>query len=341
MLKINIMSKVFIPEGYKGAANKGEVHLTIPLIKSYFQSMLAGGLNLVEVQAPLFVERETGINDGLNGVEKAISFTPPHIGKELEIIHSLAKWKRVTLHEYNVSPGAGIVTNMKAIRQDEELSNIHSVFVDQWDWEKVLSEDERNEEYLRKVVTNIYYSIKSTEKYMNQLDSKLLPVLPDKISFITTQELEDMYPDMTPKQRENEICKEKGAIFLMQVGKKLKSGERHDGRAYDYDDWELNGDIIVWNPVLEQALELSSMGIRVDADALRKQALELGKEDQLHYPYHQSILDSSLPLTIGGGIGQSRLCMFVLKKAHIGEVQASIWDENTKRVCGERGVQLL
>lgn len=341
------MSKVYIPEGYKGASNKGEVHLAISLLKSYFQAILSRELNLIDVYPPLFVEKETGINDGLNSVERAVSFSPPSIGKDLEIVHSLAKWKRVTLFDYKITPGHGIVTNMRAIRQDEELSNIHSLLVDQWDWEQVLPEGRRDIDYLQTIVRRIYYCIHTTEKYASQVLLGIEPILPEEITFLTTQELEDLYPELTPKERENHICKERGAVFLMQVGKTLKSGKRHDGRAFDYDDWELNGDILVWYPILEQALELSSMGIRVDAESLISQAKELtdtinsGRQPILEYPYHQGILKNELPLTIGGGIGQSRLIMFLLRKVHIGEVQVSVWDQETLRLCKEKGLSLL
>ena len=285
---------------------------------------------------------ETGLNDKLNGYERRVNFTVKDIDeKEVEVVQSLAKWKRMALAKYEVAPGHGIYTDMNAIRRDEELDNIHSIYVDQWDWEKVIRADQRTEEYLEETVTTIYNAMKNLGDYVNRLYRDIQTELPNEITFITTQELEDRYPDNTPKERERFAAKEYGAVFIKKIGGVLASGQKHDGRAPDYDDWELNGDIIVWNDVLDDALELSSMGIRVDKEAMVYQCKIDGKEDRLKQSFHQSVLSGDVPLSIGGGIGQSRICMFFLQKAHIGEVQASVWPEDMIEACANDNVFLL
>ena len=311
----------------------------IEKLRHHFQDSLSEALDLTRVSAPLFVFAETGLNDNLNGTEEAVSFSV--LGKRAEVVHSLAKWKRYALKKYDFFVHKGIYTDMNAIRKDEIPDNIHSYYVDQWDWERVITEEERTNETLESVVRKIYASLLDTEEFICGKYSDIPRVLPKDIFFITSQELEDAYPGLSPKQREDEICKKHGAVFLKQIGKKLKSGERHDGRSPDYDDWELNGDLLVWYDVLNMALELSSMGIRIDRDSLLKQSKESDTEDRLTLPYHQMILNSELPFTIGGGIGQSRLCMFLLKKAHIGEVQVSLWPDEMRASCLENGIKLL
>ena len=337
------MGEIIIPQGYKSALNLHDTQVAIKTVKDYFQHELTHRLHLLRVTAPLFVQPETGLNDNLNGVEHPVSFELKDQGtkKTAEIVQSLAKWKRYALHKYGFSEGEGIYTDMNAIRQDEVTDNIHSVYVDQWDWEKIMSPEERNLDFLKSTVKDIYEALKNTEKHMADQYDYIETILPDEIFFITSQELEDRYPDLTPKEREYKIVKEKGAVFLMQVGKTLSNGERHDGRAPDYDDWELNGDILVYYPVLDIALELSSMGIRVDKAAMLKQLELAGKEERTKLYFHQRLLNDTLPLTIGGGIGQSRLCMLYLKKAHIGEIQASIWPEDMREECARLGMQLI
>ncbi|MCI7302370.1 MAG: aspartate--ammonia ligase [Clostridiales Family XIII bacterium] len=336
------MSKVIIPENYTPVIDFMESQRAIKKIKDFFQQELAYGLSLRRVTAPLFVAPETGLNDNLNGVERTVSFTVKDMGeKPVEIVQSLAKWKRMALGKYRIQPGNGIYTDMNAIRRDEELDNLHSIYVDQWDWEKVITKEQRTEEYLREVVTNLYNALKNLGDYVNRLYRNLRTELPNEIFFVTTQELEDMYPDKTPKEREDAITEEKRAVFIMKIGGTLKSGRRHDGRAPDYDDWELNGDIILWNEILGQAFEISSMGIRVDEKAMEKQLKEAGAEDRRAMEFHRMILGKELPYTIGGGIGQSRLCMFFLRKAHIGEVQVSIWPEDMIKECSENNIFLL
>ena len=298
-------------------------------------------LNLVRVSAPLFVAPETGLNDNLNGIEKPVSFTIKTCNQNVQIVQSLAKWKRMALGWYGFQVGTGLYTDMNAIRPYESLDNIHSVYVDQWDWEKVISSEERNEKYLIKIVSDIYEVFKESETYINSLYPKLKKKLPEKIYFITTQELEDLYPDKTPKEREDLIAKDKGAVFLMKIGKILNSGKRHDGRAPDYDDWNLNGDILFWNPILNHVLELSSMGIRVDSNSLNEQLRISHCEERKSLEYHRLLLDNKLPLTVGGGIGQSRICMFFLEKKHIGEVQASVWTKDIIDECRENNIFLL
>jgi len=336
------MGKLIIPEGYKPILDQRETQRAIKKIKDYFQQELAYGLQLRRVSAPLFVFPETGLNDTLNGYERRVNFTIKDIGeKEVEVVQSLAKWKRMALGKYDVEPGRGLYTDMNAIRRDEELDNLHSIYVDQWDWEKVITADQRTEEYLRETVNTIYNAMKNLCDYVNRLYRDIQTEIPNEIFFITSQELEDMYPDKDPKERENLITREHGAVFIEKIGGALKSGKKHDGRAPDYDDWELNGDIILWNDVLQQAFELSSMGIRVDAEAMKRQLKIDGKEDRLEQPFHKGVIDGTLPLSIGGGIGQSRICMFFLGKAHIGEVQASVWSDEMIEECAEHNIFLL
>lgn len=336
------MEHLLTPAGYSSALSIRETEIAIKLVKDYFERVLAEELNLTRVSAPLFVTPESGLNDNLNGVERPVSFgIKEQNDKEVEIVHSLAKWKRQALKRYGFHSGEGLYTDMNAIRRDEDTDNIHSIFVDQWDWEKIISKEERNTETLKSTVQKVYNALKRTENYIASQYNYINEFLPAEISFITSQELEDMYPDCTPKEREYKIAKLKGAIFIMQIGDKLSSGEKHDGRAPDYDDWKLNGDIIVYYPVLDIALELSSMGIRVDETALKEQLDKAGCPERAELPFQKAILDKELPYTIGGGIGQSRICMFYLRKAHIGEVQASIWPEAINECALENGITLL
>ena len=333
---------LIIPENYKSNLNGRETEKAIKFIKDTFQHEIISALNLQRISAPLFVRPETGLNDNLNGVERPVSFDAPCIGgATLEIVHSLAKWKRMTLGRYGFNPGEGLYTDMNAIRRDEEVDNLHSMYVDQWDWEAVINKSDRTVETLKSFVERIYTAMKSTQSRVCQKFSGIENNFPEEITFITTQELEDMYPDLEPKERENKLLREKKAVFLMQIGKELKSGQRHDGRAPDYDDWELNGDILVYYPVLDMAYELSSMGIRVDEDSLLSQIKIAGCEDRLELDFHKKLLNKELPYTIGGGIGQSRLCMYMLGKAHIGEVQASVWPDDMRKTCEEKGIKLL
>ncbi|MDI9215535.1 aspartate--ammonia ligase [Clostridium tertium] len=317
-----------------------KTEIQIKAIKDFFEKTLSDKLNLTRVSAPLFVEANTGINDNLNGIERPVSFDMLADKKEVEVVHSLAKWKRLSLKRYGFQPYSGLYTDMNAIRRDEELDNLHSIYVDQWDWEKIILKADRNKEYLKKTVKDIYNVFKETEKYVNENLQTMSFQLPEDIYFITTQELEDLYPELSPKERENEICKDKGAVFLMEIGDLLNSGIKHDGRSPDYDDWTLNGDILVWYPVLNMAYELSSMGIRVDEEALESQLIKSNCEDRKKLQFHKGILQKELPYTIGGGIGQSRICMFFLNKRHIGEVQCSIWDEKNKNFC-QKGNRLI
>ncbi len=334
------MPHVTIPEGYHSFLTLRQTEYAIKKVKDFFERDLTAQLNLIRVSAPLFVDPEIGLNDNLNGVERPVSFDLLS-GKTLEIVHSLAKWKRYALKMYDFEPGEGLYTDMNAIRRDEDTDNIHSMFVDQWDWEKIITKEQRTEEYLRHVVKCIYQALRHTENYIVNEYSFIGRLLPSSITFLTSQELEDRWPDKTAKEREYAAAKEYGAIFLMKIGGKLKSGKLHDGRAPDYDDWSLNGDIIVYYPVLDIALELSSMGIRVDEEALRRQLKERGCEDRAELPFHKALLNGELPYTIGGGIGQSRMCMFFLRKAHIGEVQSSHWSEEEIKICEANGVHLL
>lgn len=336
------MEKLRVPKNYTSRLGIRETEIAIKFIKDYFERSLAQNLNLIRVSAPLFVKSNMGLNDTLNGSERPVSFDAKGISEcNMEIVQSLSKWKRMALKHYEFKSGEGLYTDMNAIRRDEDLDNIHSYYVDQWDWEKVILKEDRCEDYLKKTVREIYKAFKDTEEYISEKYSYIEKCLPEDICFITTQELEDMYPEITAKEREHKIAKEKGAVFIMKVGGVLKSGEMHDGRSPDYDDWELNGDILFWYEPLEIALELSSMGIRVDEDALMKQLKIRKCEEKAKLPYHKMILDKELPYTIGGGIGQSRICMYFLRKAHIGEVQATIWDDETIKGCAEKGINLL
>ena len=336
------MSKLMIPEDYSPILDYMESQRAIKKIKDYFQQELAYGLNLRRVSAPLVVLPESGLNDNLNGVERTVDFTIKDMDEHgAEIVQSLAKWKRMAIGRYGIRPGHGIYTDMNAIRRDEELDNLHSIYVDQWDWEKAIKKEDRTEAYLRATVERIYLSLKNLNDFVNRHYSEIRTELPNEIFFITTQELEDMYPDLTPKEREDAITEEKRAVFIMKIGGRLKSGEKHDGRAADYDDWELNGDIILWNDVLGRAFEISSMGIRVDENSMRSQLIAEGQESRMELPFHKAVLNNELPYTVGGGIGQSRLCMYFLRKAHIGEVQASIWPEDMIEDCEEAGILLL
>ncbi len=336
------MSSFYVPEGYRSELGVKETQGAIKHLKDYFERQLSKQLNLTRVSAPLFVTPESGLNDNLNGVERPVKFGIKEQGdREVEIVHSLAKWKRMALKKYNFSYGEGLYTDMNAIRRDEDTDNVHSIFVDQWDWEKIILKDERNIETLKSTVRKVYSALRETEHYIANKYDYIKEILPKEISFVTTQELENMYPNLTPKERETEITRLKGAVFIMQIGDKLLSGEKHDGRAPDYDDWSLNGDIIVYYPVLGTALELSSMGIRVDETALAEQLKKAGCEERINLPFQKAIIEKSLPYTVGGGIGQSRICMFFLRKAHIGEVQASIWTDETIKEAEEKGVMLL
>ena len=334
------MSKLYIPEGYTSHLTVRQTELAIKKVKDFFERDLSIGLNITRVSAPLFVESTSGLNDTLSGTERPVDFSV-FSGERFEIVQSLAKWKRMALKQYDFKIGEGLYTDMNAIRRDEETDNIHSLFVDQWDWEKIITKEQRTPETLKKAVTNIYAAIRHTENYIVDDYNFIESFLPEDITFVTTQELEDKYPDLTPKEREYKAAREYGAYFLMQIGGKLRSGKPHDGRAPDYDDWSLNGDLIVYYPVLDIALELSSMGIRVDEEALSRQLEERGCTDRRELPFHSALLRGELPYTIGGGIGQSRICMFFLRKAHIGEVQSSFWPKDVLLECEKRGVKLL
>lgn len=336
------MSVQFIlPEGYHSSLSLRDTESAIKLIKDYFEAQLAGALRLQRVSAPLFVRPESGLNDNLNGSERPVSFDVPCVGSEVEIVHSLAKWKRMALKRYGFEAGYGLYTDMNAIRRDEEADNLHSIYVDQWDWEKVIEKSQRNMTTLKETVEIIYGVMRKTQQYVCDRYPSVKNHMPEKITFVTAQELEDQYPDLTPKERENAAAKEHGAIFVIGIGDKLKSGERHDGRAPDYDDWTLNGDILCWFPLLECAFELSSMGIRVDETALCTQLEKAGCKERMELDFHKQLLEGKLPYTIGGGIGQSRLCMYMLSKAHIGEVQASIWPEEMAAQCAAHRINLL
>ena len=336
------MSKMFIPENYRPSLDVKATQIAIKEVKDFFQRELATQLNLKRVSAPLFVSPESGLNDNLNGGERPVSFgVKEHGDRKMEIVQSLAKWKRLALKRYGFSLGEGLYTDMNAIRRDEETDNIHSIFVDQWDWEKVIAKEQRNKETLRDTVKSVYEALRVTEKYIANKYQYVECFLPEEITFVTSQELLDRYPDCTARERENRAAKEYGAIFVMEIGGLLSSGEKHDGRAPDYDDWKLNGDIIVYYPVLDMALELSSMGIRVDEDSLAEQLAAAGCMDRAQLPFQKAILQKELPYTIGGGIGQSRICMFFLRKAHIGEVQASLWKEEDWDQARKQGVPFL
>ena len=335
------MSKIIIPANYTPALNLYDTQRAIGTVKRLFADTLCATLNLYRVSAPLFVEASTGLNDDLNGVERKVTFDTKDSGIEVQVVQSLAKWKRKALKDYGFRVGKGLYCDMNAIRRDEDMDNLHSIYVDQWDWEKVISAEDRNVAYLKRTVRDIVSAVSETSSALNVAFPSLHTKLPSEVFFITTQELEDLYPDLTPKQREDEICKKKGVVFLMQIGKILKSGIKHDGRAPDYDDWELNGDILYWNEVLGHAFEISSMGIRVDPKSLDSQLTIAGCDDRRALPFHKMLLNGELPLTMGGGIGQSRLCMLLIGTAHIGEVQVSLWDEATRKTCEDAGVMLL
>ncbi|MDO4552071.1 MAG: aspartate--ammonia ligase [Bacillota bacterium] len=336
------MSKIIIPEAYSPVIDVMESQRAIKKIKDFFQQELAYNLQLRRVSAPRFVDPDKGLNDNLNGVERPVSFDILDMpGRSAEVVQSLAKWKRMALGKYGIEPGRGIYTDMDAIRRDEELDNLHSIYVDQWDWEKVIRKEDRTEEYLRDTVRLVYNSLKNLGDFVNRSYRELKTELPNEIYFITSQELEDRYPNLDPKAREDEITKEHRAVFIMKIGGLLKSGTRHDGRAPDYDDWELNGDIILWSDILQRAFEISSMGIRVDEEAMARQLKLAGAEDRSRLWFHQAILNRELPYSIGGGIGQSRLCMYFLRKAHIGEVHVSLWPEDMVKTCTENNIFLL
>lgn len=345
------MSKLIKPTGYKALLDTKQTEQAIKQIKDFFQENLSTELRLSRVTAPLFVLQGLGINDDLNGVERPVTFPIKDLGDaKAEVVHSLAKWKRLTLAEYHIEPGYGIYTDMNAIRADEELDNLHSLYVDQWDWEAVITQEERTLSYLKNVVERIYAAILRTEYLTCETYKEIKPFLPRKIHFIHSEELLQMYPNLSPKEREDAICKKYGAVFIIGIGGKLSDGKKHDGRAPDYDDWStvaedgragLNGDILIWYPVLERSFELSSMGIRVDQEALLRQLKLEGKEDRKQLFFHRQLFDGRLPLSIGGGIGQSRLCMVMLHKAHIGEIQASIWPDDMRAECAQLGMPLI
>lgn len=335
------MEELIKPKGYRSILNLKDTQIAIKATKDYFETNLARELHLVRVSAPMFVAPETGLNDDLNGFERPVSFEVAETGNVLQIVHSLAKWKRYALKEYGFTSDEGLYTDMNAIRRDEIADNIHSIYVDQWDWEKIIDKNDRNLSTLKHTVKKIFEVFKMTEKYINSIFPQVEPRLPEEISFLTTQELEDMYPELTPKEREHEIAREKRAVFLMKIGDVLKSGKKHDGRAPDYDDWELNGDMIFYDDLLDIPLEVSSMGIRVSEESLKSQLKAARCEERASLPFHRDLLAGRLPYTIGGGIGQSRICMFLLHKAHIGEVQVSVWPDEMVEECRENGIELL
>ncbi len=335
------MSKLFVPEGYQSALSVYETQTAIGKIKRIFEDHLSHALNLKRVSAPLFVQPQTGLNDDLNGVERPVEFDIPEAGSNAQVVHSLAKWKRMALHRYGFSVGEGIYTDMNAIRRDEEMDNLHSVYVDQWDWEKVIDQSTRTMETLKATVEQIVGAICDTQEELAALYPQLKRSLLRDVSFVTTQALEDMYPKLTPKERENEYLRAHKTAFIMQIGGLLRSGIKHDGRAPDYDDWAMNGDIVFWSDVMDCAFEVSSMGIRVDRKSLDEQLTKAGCDSRRDLPFHKMLLAGALPLTMGGGIGQSRTCMLLLEKAHIGEVQVSVWDQQTTRGCKAAGIQLL
>ena len=336
------MSKTVVPQDYKSLLGLYDTQKAIGLIKTIFQEKLSLALHLNRVTAPLFVPQGSGLNDDLNGVERPVRFDVPCLDDHAEVVHSLAKWKRYALYKYGYRPGQGLVTDMNAIRRDEELDNLHSIYVDQWDWERVITKENRTLEFLQETVCDIVDAVCATSDELRWKFPALKVIrLNRDVTFFTSQELEDLYPNKTPKERENIITRAHGTVCIMQIGGKLKSGEKHDGRAPDYDDWTLNCDILFWHKTLECALELSSMGIRVDADAMRRQLAEAGCPERAELPFHKLLLDGTLPLTMGGGIGQSRLCMLLLGKAHIGEVQVSLWDDATTEICRKNQIELL
>lgn len=335
------MKQLYIPEGYRSPLPVYEMQCAIDFIKKNFQSQLGDALNLLRVSAPLFVTEDSGLNDNLNGVERAVSFDIPAAGKEAQVVHSLAKWKRMALKKYGFRMGSGLYTDMNAIRRDEEMDNLHSVYVDQWDWEKIISRKERTEGYLISTAQRIVDVICNVNETLQWKYPSLGVKLTRNMAVVTSQELEDMYPDKTAWERENLFLQEHKTALIMKIGGRLKSGRPHDGRAPDYDDWELNGDIMFWNDVLGRAFEVSSMGVRVDAESLDRQLTIAGCDDRRELPFHKMLLEDKLPLTIGGGIGQSRLCMLMIGTAHIGEVQASIWNDENISLCSDHGITLL
>jgi aspartate--ammonia ligase len=338
---IQFVDQLAIPEGYRPKMDVRETEIAIKLIKDLVENQIADSLNLIRVSAPLYVRPETGLNDNLNGIERPVAFDIRDIGAHVEIVQSLAKWKRMALARYGFKPGEGLYTDMNAIRRDEVLDNLHSVYVDQWDWEKIITREQRNLDTLRSIVLELYRCFCRTENHILRYYPFLDRKLPPDIFFITAQDLEDRYPGLPPRRREDEICREKKAVFILQIGEKLKSGIAHDGRAPDYDDWQLNGDLLFWYPTLERSFEVSSMGIRVDETTMREQLIKSGCTDRFDLDFHRQILQGSLPFTIGGGIGESRICMFYLDKMHIGEVQASVWPAKMLADCQNRGVVLL
>lgn len=336
------MSKLVIPKNYKSELNLYDTQIAIKTVKDVFQQLLSERLHLLRVSAPLFVDPASGLNDNLNGVERPVCFgIREQNEKEAEVVHSLAKWKRYALKKYNFSVGEGLYTDMSAIRRDEDTDNIHSIYVDQWDWEKIIEKQDRNLETLKKTVRDVYKVLRKTEKYMSIHYDYIEEILPHDIFFVTTGELEEMFPDHTPKEREYYIAKAKGAVCIMQIGDVLENGKPHDGRAPDYDDWSLNADIVVYYPVLDIALELSSMGIRVDKEALLSQLEKAGCPERAELPFQRAVINEEVPYTIGGGIGQSRICMFFLRKAHIGEVQCSLWPEDVMEEAARRNLEIL
>ena len=335
------MNQIWIPEGYAPILDAYNTQKAIAYIKQTFQDEFANALHLKRVSAPLFVTEESGLNDNLNGYERPVSFDVPAVGENAQVVHSLAKWKRLALKRYGFDVGNGLYTDMNAIRRDEDLDNLHSIYVDQWDWEKIITRETRTIDYLKLIVSSIVNAICNTNDRLHVRFPQLKIDLKREVAYITTQELEDLYPDYTAKQREDAFVKEHKTAFIMQIGGKLRSGKPHDGRAPDYDDWSLNGDIFFWNDILGRAVEISSMGIRVDAESLDRQLTLAGCDDRRSLPFHKMLLNDELPLTIGGGIGQSRLCMLMMGCAHIGEVQSSIWDSETVRICEEAGIRLL
>ena len=332
---------LIIPKNYNPVLDLRDTEIAIKLVKDFFETELAKALNLTRVSAPIMVTPESGLNDNLNGVERPVSFDIKETGQTAEIVHSLAKWKRQALKTYGFSVGEGLYTDMNAIRRDEETDNIHSIFVDQWDWERIMAPTERNEAFLREIVGRIYLTLRKTEGFVCAHYPHIKPELPDHITFVTTQELEDRYPNLSSKEREYKVAKEFGAVFLMQVGGALRSGKIHDGRAPDYDDWSLNGDILLYDPLLDISLEVSSMGIRVDPETLMKQLKIRRCEERAELPFQKALLNGELPQTIGGGIGQSRMCVYFLRKAHVGEVQASLWPEEVQKACHNGNIPLL
>ena len=337
------MNEIYIPEHYAPVLDAYDTQRAIAYIKATFQDEFSSALNLKRVSAPLFVTEDSGLNDNLNGYERPVSFDIPAVGADAQVVHSLAKWKRLALKRYHFTVGNGLYTDMNAIRRDEELDNVHSIYVDQWDWEKIITVEDRNETYLKNVVRCIVSAVCATEMNLHAMFPQLqdLPLHTPNVTFVTTQELEDKYPDLTPKERENAFVKENGTTFLMKIGAPLRSGKPHDGRAPDYDDWDLNGDLLFWNDPLQCSYELSSMGIRVSPESMDRQLTMAGCDDRRTLPFHKAVLAGELPYTIGGGIGQSRLCMLLLGSVHIGEVQASVWDKATREACAKAGIPLL